>query len=1090
MSHWERRKLSVLVLAAIFSLAVLGALVTAGRPGETVGAAGAPDLSNSFKQVSSTTASPGQVLTYTIVLSNTGDVNATTLITDALASSLTYSSGSGSSGVVYNTSSRSIGWTGTVTAGAAVSVTYSATITNPLGNGTLITNTATINDGQNIPLSTRPVTTTVSSAPILTTSQKTVNRAISSPGGTIGYSIVVSNTGNVNTSARVTDDLPVGVAYVDGSLRSPMGTAAYDGGTRSIYWTGTALVGVPVTIRYQATVPASTASGSILINTATIQASGGGAWVTPPVTVTVASNPSRVGWTNLGLYGARLESAVVDSATGVVLAATGGTVGVYRSVDGGNSWRPSTSFAGCLRLLLDRASGAAYASCRPSPNAQGVWKSTDAGASWTPIVNSSLVPGFRDGETRALALAGTTLYVAGGSDGNLYRSTDGGASWSQRGSPDASQVRGVGVDATNPAVVYATTSSKAFKSTDGGATWADISPVGGSDFRAAAVNPHNPSIVMLGSMANGGGRLYKSSDAGASWTTVLSESYNSWIQFHPTDPNTVYIQGRRSTDGGLTWSGFGIRGGGLAVDATNPNIIYGGSTQGVHKSTDNGATWQEVNTGLEEMMVLDVRQNSQDPNNFFIASPSGFGSTIDGALNWTWPVPVSSNFDGIERSEEIAGSAVAVEPSAAYLAGGAGNNLAMGRSTDHGTTWAPGNLRQVIQSNLGASTRAGVAEIGVVPGEVGRLFAAVRESSEGNATPKGGVYESVDGGLTWTATGLTGVPVNTIDFGRTGSGTIVYAGVGDWWGRYAGAGGVYTATTSNAATWHQTGIPAAAITKLRVDPTDPLRVYAGGGFVRGNDPAGALAGVVYRTDDGGATVQIITPPQLPSSGPTGIQAMAIDPVFPGNIFVSVGNTVYQSANGGSTWSIFSQADLGMAWIGALLVPLAAPSPVITFTATISGDEATLSWTNPSDADFAGVALRYSTEGYPQLSTHGTALATYAGAPGAIGSHVQSGVVAGTTYYYSAFAYNTAGRYSLPAQAAANSNAPGPVNAAGALAMGSMAVPTGMVAVQTNTSSRNIFAAAGGGLFAASISADEAPYRLFLPVIMAEFQASW
>ncbi|MDP2663013.1 MAG: hypothetical protein Q8R28_20040, partial [Dehalococcoidia bacterium] len=789
--------------------------------------AGPPDLSNSSKQVSGASATPGQALTYTVVLSNTGRGSTTARITDTLPVSVTYSSGSASNGATYDAASRSIRWSGVVTVGTPLSITYRAVITSPLDNGSLITNTASINDGNGSVFDTAPVTTTISSVPDLSSSTKTVKRPISGPGGTVGYNIVVSNTGTMNIPARVTDTLPLSLTYVANSLQSTMGTSLYDSSTGSVLWAGPALVGVPVTISYQARVPASAASGATIANAATIHGTGGAPRETPPVTVTVASNPSRIGWQNLGLYGARTEDVAIDPTTGVVLLASGGTTGVYRSVDGGKSWLPSTDFGGCLRLLLDESSGTAYASCRPEPNKSGLWKSTDGGLAWAPVLSKALYPAFSDGEVTAVAMAGTTLYVADW-NGGVWASTDAGQTWTRRAVTQSTPVNALAAEATAPAVVYAATSTKAFRSANAGASWTEMTPNGSiTDLHSIAVNPHNPGVVFIGTGADGGNRLYKSVDSGLNWTTIsLLSGSVSWIEFHPSDANTLFTQHMRSIDNGDTWQGFNVGGGGMAIDRADPNIIYGGSTQGAHKSIDGGATWTEIDTGLEEVAVTDVAQNSRDANAFFIASTMGFGRTLDSGANWAWPLDLNAL-----PQPDMFGYAVAVEPSAAYLSGG---NSILGRSTDNGATWSAGNLQQVVQNDLGMSGRPGVGDIGLAPGETGHLFAAVRESPEGNPTPKGGVYESTDSGLTWTSTGLTGVPVNTIGFATSANGAVIYAGVGDSWGRYAGAGSVYTSAVGSTSVWRQTTISTTApiITKLQVDPTNPLVVYAGGGFVR------------------------------------------------------------------------------------------------------------------------------------------------------------------------------------------------------------------------------------------------------------------
>ena len=94
----------------------------------------------------------------------------------------------------------------------------------------------------------------------------------------------------------------------------------------------------------------------------------------------------------------------------------------------------------------------------------------------------------------------------------------------------------------------------------------------------------------------------------------------------------------------------------------------------------------------------------------------------------------------------------------------------------------------------------------------------------------------------------------------------------------------------------------------------------------------------------------------------------------------------------------------------------------------------LSWTNPSDSDFAGVMIRYRTDGtYPASKTDGTPVPNdnggkINGQPGTSGNFVHIGLDPNKTYYYSAFSYDTAGNYSHTAHASATPPLPPPAPA--------------------------------------------------------------
>jgi len=114
----------------------------------------------------------------------------------------------------------------------------------------------------------------------------------------------------------------------------------------------------------------------------------------------------------------------------------------------------------------------------------------------------------------------------------------------------------------------------------------------------------------------------------------------------------------------------------------------------------------------------------------------------------------------------------------------------------------------------------------------------------------------------------------------------------------------------------------------------------------------------------------------------------------------------------------------------------APSVVSSFTAVSGNGQATLSWANPSDPDFTGTVVRFSTSSYPSTPTAGTAVPNgsngdFAGTPGSNGSFTHTGLANGTTYYYSAFAHDEVPNYSAAANAQAvpgDATPPDPVTA--------------------------------------------------------------
>ncbi len=265
-------------------------VVTSPAAQTTVNAA--PNLSTSTKTVDKGTAAPGDVLNYTITLHNTGSMNGRNArITDTIPANTTYVLGSvtaSSGSAAYDSGNNRITWTGTVTKGVPVVVTFRVQTLNPLNNGTVIHNVAQIDDGFQLPVLTRLADTIIGSAPNLQTSTKTVNRATAEPGDVLTYTIVLHNSGNQNAgNVSLSDVLPANVTYVAGSVT---GGAAHDGTT--LTWNGSIMAGARITVTYQVRVNLPLANNTLIENSATVNDGIHPAFDTPPAQTLIQSTPN------------------------------------------------------------------------------------------------------------------------------------------------------------------------------------------------------------------------------------------------------------------------------------------------------------------------------------------------------------------------------------------------------------------------------------------------------------------------------------------------------------------------------------------------------------------------------------------------------------------------------------------------------------------------------------------------------------------------------------------------------------------------------------------------------------------------------
>jgi len=242
------------------------------------------------KAVDKTAASPGDELTYTVVVTNDASIAVPVMVTDVVPAHTTYVSGTVTGGAEYSETLNSILWTGEVAGGASHTISYGVQVNRPLTDGVLITNTATVNDlAYPGVLETNEVSTAISSSPDLSTSSKAVDDANPEPGQTVTYTLVLVNTGTENAAGVQVTDLVEPAATV--SVITSSIEVVPETGTLISDATGFTLsdalvaYGSPVTITYQVEVTDTAFNGDPITNTAVITQ----AELATPITLTEVS---------------------------------------------------------------------------------------------------------------------------------------------------------------------------------------------------------------------------------------------------------------------------------------------------------------------------------------------------------------------------------------------------------------------------------------------------------------------------------------------------------------------------------------------------------------------------------------------------------------------------------------------------------------------------------------------------------------------------------------------------------------------------------------------------------------------------------
>lgn len=202
-----------------------------------------PVLTTSWKlvngQLGEAFAMPGDLVTYTVILTNTGTMNAyNAVLTDTLPAHLNWLGKLKASSGTVSFDEGLLTWLGEVRVFKPVTITYVTQIEKPLPGNTVITNTFWLSDGINKPFVPEPTKLYVL-APDLRTSVKLANMSKVEQDDILFYTVVLSNTGVLNASpVDFLDLLPDGVTYVKDSFMATSGVGAYVTTTESITWTG------------------------------------------------------------------------------------------------------------------------------------------------------------------------------------------------------------------------------------------------------------------------------------------------------------------------------------------------------------------------------------------------------------------------------------------------------------------------------------------------------------------------------------------------------------------------------------------------------------------------------------------------------------------------------------------------------------------------------------------------------------------------------------------------------------------------------------------------------------------------------------
>lgn len=363
-----------------------------------------------------------------------------------------------------------------------------------------------------------------------------------------------------------------------------------------------------------------------------------------------------------------------SSAAGVVYGVIEG-VGIFRSLDHGASWTlvySGSSLDAYTRVVLAPAPSngdivyAAF-SAEYDETCAGLLKSTDRGTTWTPITiptnrfEATDYMGWQGQYNSVLAVHPTTpstIWV-GGID--LYRSTNGGQSWTQM----TNWYEGAGLPYVHadqhallfhplqPGRMVSANDGGIFVTTNGGSTWLDRnSGLVTAQFHSGTPHP-TADMVLGGTIDNGNLRI----TTGTSWMDVTGGD-GGYTAVDPTNPSTwyselYYLHFMRSTAGGAdgTWqvkmsgipraSDYGTTDpvnfiAPFEMDPVNPKVLYAGTNR-VYKTTNGADSWKSISPVLSGSGVISaLGLSASDSKVVYAGGDEGsMDWTSDGGTSWT-----------------------------------------------------------------------------------------------------------------------------------------------------------------------------------------------------------------------------------------------------------------------------------------------------------------------------------------------------------------------------------------------------------------------------------------------------------------------
>ena len=287
---------------------------------------------------------------------------------------------------------------------------------------------------------------------------------------------------------------------------------------------------------------------------------------------------------------------------------------------------------------------------------EAVYKSSDTGATWTRFAGELT-------RTRVISLAldpqlSATVFAGTMGDGT-YKSSDGGRTWHhfnagiQKGTISAI-VNQIVFNHLGTEMVYAATTVGVFRSLDGGRHWTErMQGMTEVNFVVTlAMDPQRPNVLYAGTT----GGVYRTINATESWEKKTT--------------------GMVASDAKMASMALGVNG--LAVDPTNSDVVYAGTTNGLYKSIDQAEHWTKIGESIEHAYVSAIQLDPAKPTTLYLATSDRVQKSENGGETW------QPKTNGLEAASIRSLQVSPKDPRTLYVGTNGGG---LYRSTDAGESW-------------------------------------------------------------------------------------------------------------------------------------------------------------------------------------------------------------------------------------------------------------------------------------------------------------------------------------------------------------------------------------------------------------------